>query len=167
LRDEVLRASGERCWLLSLFFWMSVKEIFRLGRDCPFPRPRKCQRKGCGSTRIWGHGFVERYFDNCDDPVELRRWRCADCGAVYLMRPFGYWPRHRASITIIVKSLCHRVLHGFWDKTLALSRQRQGHWLRALRKNISAFIGMSFGGGLMYGFHELVPLIKVPVLRSA
>lgn len=146
---------------------MSVKEILRLGRKCPFPRPRLCLREGCGSSRIWGHGFVERYFDCCDSPVELRRWRCPDCGAVYTMRPFGYWPRHHAPILIILKSLCHRMLRGFWGKALGLTRQRQSHWLRALKRNIPAHLGMSFGGGVMSGFHELVPTLGVPVIRSA
>lgn len=146
---------------------MSVKEIFRLGRKCSFPKPRLCLREGCGSTRIWGHGFVERYFDDCDGPVELRRWRCPDCGAVYIMRPFGYWPRHRTPIRIVMKCLCHRIQRGFWNVAPGFSRQRQRHWLRALRKNIPAFLGMSFCGGLMYGFHELVPLLEVPVLRSS
>lgn len=157
---------GRRCGLLSLFFMMSVKEIFRLGRKCPFPRPRVCLREGCGSTRIWGHGFVERYFDGCDGPVELRRWRCPDCGTVYLIRPFGYWPRHRAPIKIILKNLCQRILRGSWIRTFGLSRQRQGQWLRALKRNIPAHLGMSFDRGMMAGFHELVPLIGVPVLRS-
>lgn len=146
---------------------MSVKEIFRLGRKYPFPKPRACLREGCGSSRMWGHGFAARYFDECAGVVELRRWRCADCGAVYLMRPFGYWPRHHAPIRIVLKSLCHRVLRGFWDASLGFSRQRQEHWLRALKRNIPAFLGISFGGSLLYGFHALVPVLTVPVVRSA
>jgi hypothetical protein len=146
---------------------MSVKEIYRLGRKYPFPRPRSCQREGCGSSRIWGHGFVVRYFDECAGFVELKRWRCPDCGAVYTLRPFGYWPRHHAPVRIILKSLCHRMLRGFWDKALGLTRQRQDNWLRALRKNIPAFLGMSFVGGLIAGFHELIPILSVPVIRSA
>ncbi len=145
---------------------MSVKEILKLGRKCPFPRPRFCLREGCGSTRIWAHGFADRYFDDCVGSVELRRWRCADCGAVYLMRPFGYWPRHHAPVRLIVKSLCHRALHGVWNKPFGFSRQRQDHWLRALKKNIQAFLGMSYEGSLMTGFHELVPVLGVPVLRT-
>ena len=146
---------------------VSVKEIFRRGRKYPFLRPRSCLRAGCGSTRIWGHGFVVCYFDDCDGFVELRRWRCPDCGAVYTMRPFGYWPRHHAPIRIILKSLCHRILRGCWDKALGLTRQRQGHWLRALRRNIPAHLGMSFGGGVIFGFHALVTVLGVPVHRSA
>ena len=86
---------------------------------------------------------------------------------MYVMRPFGYWPRHRAPMRIILKSLCHRILRGVWNKALGFSRQRQGHWLRALRKNILTFMGMSYPGGLMTGFHELVPVLYVPVIRSA
>lgn len=110
---------------------------------------------------------MDRYFDVCPGAVELRRWRCADCGAVYLMRPFGYWPRHHAPIRIILKSLCRRILRGFWDRTLGISRERQGHWLRALKKNIAAHLGMSFDGGLIAGFHQLVPALGAPVIRSA
>ena len=152
---------------MSLFIMVSVKEIFRLGRKYPFLRPQSCLHVGCGGSRIWGHGFVERYFDDCDGYVELRRWRCPDCGTVYTMRPFGYWPRHHAPIRIILKSLCHKMLRGFWDKTLGLTRQRQEHWLRELRKNIPAFLGMSFTGGLIDGFHELIPILSVPVIRLA
>jgi hypothetical protein len=141
---------------------MSVMVIFRLGRKYPFQSPRSCLREGCGSSRIWGHGFVVRYFDDCNGHVELRRWRCPDCGTVYAMRPFGYWPRHHAPIRIILKSLCHRILRGCWDKALCLTRQRQDHRLRALKKSIPAHLGMSAGGGVMCGFHELVPLPERP-----
>jgi hypothetical protein len=110
---------------------------------------------------------VERYFDGVEKEIPLRRWRCPDCGTVYTMRPFGYWPRHHAPIRIILASLCHKILRGFWDKATGLTRQRQGHWLRTLQRNIFSHLGMSFGGGVLYGFHELIPLIMVPVLRSA
>lgn len=165
--DEVLLASGEGAALLSLFFMMGVKEISQLGRKCRFPRPRVCLREGCGSSRIWAHGFVTRYFDDCAGGVELRRWRCADCGCMYVMRPFGYWPRHHAPVRIILKSLCCKVMRGFWNRDLGLSRQRQEHWLRALTQNILIHLGLCFGGGTMFGFHELVPLLTVPVIRSA
>jgi len=145
---------------------INVKEVFRLGRKYPFPRPQSCLRRECRSTRIWGHGFVLRYFDECPGYVELRRWRCADCGCVYLIRPFGYWPRHHVPIRTVLKSLCHRLLCGFWDKTLGLSRQRQRHWLMALRKNILTYLGLDFAAEVMLGFHMLVPVLMVPVIRS-
>jgi hypothetical protein len=151
---------------LSLFFMMCVKEILRLGRRYPFPRPERCLHAGCGSSRIWGHGFVERYFDGCDAPVELRRWRCPDCGCVYTIQPADYWPRHHTPIETITQGLSYRIKHGFWDKALGFTRQRQGHWLRALRDNIKMRLGMSFNGGMLAGFYELVLLPMVPIVRT-
>lgn len=145
---------------------MCVKDIFRLGKDYAFPRPERCLREGCGSSRIWGHGFVLRYFDGYAEPLWFRRWRCPDCGCVYTIQHADYWPRHHASIQIIALALSHRIMHGFWDKTLGFSRQRQGHWLRALKNNVKVWLGMSFSEGLMAGFHELVFMLRVPVVRT-
>lgn len=157
---------GPRYGSLSLFFMMCVKEIFRLGRQYPFPRPESCLREGCGSSRIWGHGFVLLYFDGYADPLLFRRWRCPDCGCVYTIRPAGYWPRQHTLIETITQSLSYRIRHGFWDKALGLTRQRQGHWLHALRDNIKIRLGMSFSRGMMAGFHELVLVPMVPVVRT-
>jgi hypothetical protein len=145
---------------------MCVKEIFRLGKGYPFPRPERCLHEGCGSSRIWGHGFVLRYLDGYAEPLWFRRWRCPDCGCVYTIQHAGYWPRHHAPIQAIALSLTYRTMHGFWDKTLGFTRQRQGHWLRALKDNIKMWLGMSFSRGAMAGFHELVGLHIVPVVRT-
>jgi hypothetical protein len=165
LADVSSAASGLRCGLLSLFFWMSVKEIFRLGINFPFPRPERCLKDGCGG-RVWGHGFVERYFDGFGKALFLRRWRCPDCGTIYTIRPHGFWSRHHAPIQTVCRSLCHRLRHGTWDRSLGLSRQRQNHWFQALKKNILSRLGMSFRRRILRGFHELVPLITIPVVRS-
>jgi hypothetical protein len=145
---------------------MCVKEIFRLGKNYTFPRPERCLRAGCGSSRIWGHGFVPRYLDGYAEPLWFRRWRCPDCGCVYTIQHVDYWPRHHSPIQTIALGLTYRIMHGFWDKTLGLSRQRQGHWLRALKNNIKMWLGMSFSRGLMAGYNELVRLPMVPVVRT-
>jgi len=143
---------------------ISIKEIFRLGRGYEFPRPPHCLKEGCGSSRIWKHGFVDVYFDGYDTALCFRRYICADCGCVYTIRPFGYWPRHHVPVRIIFSSLCHRIKHGVWDKSL-FARQRQGHWLRALRRNIKTYLGMSFGGDVIEGFYELLNASVIPVIR--
>jgi len=156
---------GPRYGSLSLFFMMCVKEIFRLGKDYRFPRPERCLREGCGSSRIWGHGFVLRYLDGYAEPLWFRRWRCPDCGCVYTIRHADYWSRHHTPIQNIIAGISHRITHGFWDRTSGLSRQRQGHWLRALLKNIKVWLGMDAVGDLMKGLHKLIPLLRVPVVR--
>jgi len=85
---------------------------------------------------------------------------------VYTIRPADYWPRHHALIQTITRGLSYRIAHGFWDKALGLTRQRQGHWLRALKDNIKMWLGMSFSRGMMAGFYELVRLAMVPVMRT-
>jgi hypothetical protein len=144
---------------------LCIKEIFVFGRKYPFPRPPTCLKEGCGSGRIWGHGYVDAYFDGYGTALVLKRYICADCGCVYTIRPFGYWPRHHVPIRIIFRRLCHRVNHGVWDKT-SISKQRQGHWLRALQRNIKAYLGMSFFGDVMEGFYELLHKDKIPILRA-
>jgi len=144
---------------------MCVNEIFRLGKGYAFPRPEKCLVEGCGSFRIWGHGFVLRYLECFNTPLWFKRWRCPDCGCVYTVRPVDYWSRHHLPAKTIVSSLSYRITHGFWDKTPALTRQRQGHWLRALKKNIAMRLGVDKMGDLIKGFNELFPMQLVPVLR--
>jgi hypothetical protein len=142
-----------------------VKELFRLGTDYPFHRPERCLREGCKRKKIWGHGFVFLCIEGYAEPLPFRRWRCPACKCVYTMRPCGYWTRHRAPVWTIAEALRYRITQGFWKKTLGFSRQRQGHWLRALKTNIKAHLGMGFSKGFMEGFSELVSRGLVPVFR--
>ncbi|NOZ69665.1 MAG: hypothetical protein GXP46_10595 [Deferribacteres bacterium] len=151
---------------MSLFFVVYFKEIIRLGRRYPFPRPPNCLREGCKSRRLWGHGYIEAYFEGYEGPISLRRYRCRDCGRVYTIRPFGYWPRHHVEVRIIIQRLCKRIKAGKWDKSDGLTRQRQGQWLRALKKNIMAYLGMSFRGSITEGFYELMYTGRIPVQRA-
>lgn len=151
---------------MSLFFMVCIKELFSLGTEYPFPRPVNCLREGCRSTRLWGHGFRDSYFDGYESTIPLKRYVCADCGCVYILRPFGYWPRHHVPVRIIFQSLCHRIQNGVWDRS-CFSRQRQGHWLRALQKNILMYLGMDFSGSITEGFLELLHKIGVSVKRAA
>ena len=121
-------------------------------------------KEGCKSHRIWGHGYVGAWFEGYDKALCLKRYICADCGCIYTIRPLGYWPRHHVPIRIIFRSLCHRVTQGVWDRT-SFTKQRQGHWLRALGRNIRIVLGLDFTGDLMEGFFELLHRGRVPVVR--
>ena len=85
--------------------------------QCP-----KCNRK------MWGHGFVTRYFSGYSDPIFLKRYRCPDCKTVVTIRLNGFWERIRSSIKKIYKCLVHKLTYGWWPPDI--SRQRGGHWLR-------------------------------------
>jgi hypothetical protein len=153
-----------RYGILSLFMMVCIKEIFKHGRGYKFPRPSSCLKSGCGSSRIWKHGFVDAYFEGYDTALYLRRFICADCGSVYTLRPFGYWARHHVPVRIIFHKLCHRITHGIWDKSL-FTRQRQCNWLRALKRNIKVYLGLSYEGEVLEGFYELLAVPIIPVIR--
>jgi len=151
---------------LSLFLLVCIKEIFERGRGYQFPRPEHCLKEGCGRDRIWGHGYVGIWYYGYESLVYLRRYRCADCGCVYTIRPAECWPRHRTPIMIIMKRISHRICEGVWDISRGLTRQAQGNWLRALKKNIKLHLGLDFTMGLMEGFHELIAAGRIPVQRT-
>ena len=129
------RAKGD---LLSLFLMVCIKELFSCRQEYLLPRPPSCLRPGCSSMRIWKHGFKDAYFDGYAAALPLRRYICADCGCVYTLRPFGYWPRHHAPAIVILSSICKRIQDGHRGMKESLSLQRQRHWMQTLGRNIKA-----------------------------
>jgi hypothetical protein len=146
--------------LLLLQVDVCVKEIFGQGKLFPWPRPPDCPR--CHG-RIWGHGFVEAYFDGYVRPLLLRRYRCPDCHLILRLRPRGYWPRFQASIAAILTSLTHRLTFHRWPSIF--SRQRQGHWLRSLMDQVRWHFGVGWEGDLRSAFQVLWGRGIVPVSR--
>lgn len=107
----------------------SVAEIMSQGKLYPWLRPSRCPR--CGGLRLWGHGYVRRYFDGFSEPVWVKRWRCPDCGAVHTCRPASHWRRFLAPITVIITSLVVKLAGFHWPG--GESRQRQQYWHRGYR----------------------------------
>jgi hypothetical protein len=68
-------------------------------------------------------------------------------------------------VKIIFERVCHRVRHGVWGKS-SFTRQRQGHWVRALKKNIKIHLGLHFEDDIMDGFYSLLHAFRLPVIRS-
>lgn len=95
------------------------------GKRYPWPRPARCPH--CGGKRLWGHGYVTRFFDGVPEPVWIKRWRCVDCGAVHTCRPASHWRRFLAPVVVILASLCAKMAGLQWQRNE--SRQRQQYWL--------------------------------------
>lgn len=136
-----------------------LKQIVEQQRDYPWPRPEPCPR--CQEPRVWGHGFVEAYFDQYACPVLLRRFRCPGCGCVMRLRPKGYFERFQASIHRIYECLSRRIVNGRYGTELSRSRQR--HWMLALQRQVAAVLGESFRSRLLEGFEALLQCGRVPV----
>ncbi|MDO8944330.1 MAG: hypothetical protein Q7U75_14210 [Desulfobacterales bacterium] len=136
-----------------------LKQIVEQQRDYPWPRPEPCPR--CQEPRVWGHGFVAAYFDEYPAQLLLRRFRCPGCGCVMRLRPKGYFERFQASIHRIHECLSRRLVNGRYGAEASRSRQR--HWMLALRRQVTAFLGEGFRSRLLEGFEALVQCGRVPV----
>jgi hypothetical protein len=141
---------------------VKIKEIIEKGTDYPWPRPKVCLR--CGASKVWGHGHVPAWFDGFTKALDLRRYRCPACGCVIRMKPCGYFKNIQASITTIRSRISHRLRTGRWPP--GLSHTRQGHWLRALIKNVHVYFGNQWKGRLIEAFDRLLEQGKIPVTRS-
>jgi hypothetical protein len=146
---------------LVIFVKLTVKQLFKEGRDYCWPRPEGCPR--CRG-RVWGHGFVPAYFDGYAEPLWLRRYRCPDCGGVIRLRPRGYFQRFQASISTIRDCLSFWVRHHRWPPGPSPPRQR--HWLRALRRHLFQYEGLQHHPDLLAGFDRLLDQGIIPVSRS-
>lgn len=141
---------------------VELKCIVEQERHYPWPKPARCPR--CQDSRVWGHGFVVAYFDESRVAVYLKRFRCPGCGCVIRLRPKGYFERFQASIQRIYACLRRRLVEGQYDA--GLSRSRQRHWMRALQRQVAAYLGQGFRGRLLEGFSTLVQRGRVPVAGS-
>ena len=107
---------------------VDVKKLFELGRSYPWPKPKRCLV--CRSSRLWGHGYVRRYFEGFVQPLWIKRFRCPDCHTVYTLRPGLFYMRFRYPLWVILSSLITRILyHRFMT---SISRQNQQYWYKGL-----------------------------------
>jgi hypothetical protein len=147
---------------LIIHIFVSIKEIFRLGRNYQWQRPEHCPR--CHCFKVWGHGFKDTFFEGYKDPVPLKRWRCPQCGCVICYRPKNYFPRFQTPIKTIRSVISHRLQCGRWPS--GFIRCRAGHWLRALKKQVAARLGYTWQGGLLAAFDYFIGHGQIPVTRS-
>ncbi len=141
-----------------------VKEIKEKdeGRSYEWPRPDRCPR--CSGVRIWGHGFVWAFFECFLKGLYLKRYRCPCCGCVMRMKPRGYFQGFSVPVETIRASVVSRVNGGAWLKNLGCNRQ--GHWIRALIRQVMAHLGLEWRNRLLEGFDDLVAKGIIPVSRS-
>jgi hypothetical protein len=145
-----------------IFFSVILKDLLLQGRDYPWPKPGSCPR--CEGFRLWGHGFVSAYFDGYDQPFCLKRYRCPDCRCVLRLRPEGYFKRFQAPIETIRSSIACKFTKNRW--LAGITRSRQCHWFRALKKRIKAYLTDTWQQGMVAGFDYFVKHNQVPASRS-
>jgi hypothetical protein len=141
---------------------LDLKQIAKLGRDYLWPRPWQCAR--CGSSKVWGHGFVRVIFAGFARALQIRRYRCPVCGCIIRLRPRGYFERIQTDIATIRSRLIQRLNTGRWPRGPHHNRSR--HWLCALKQNSLALLGMAWRYRPAEAFDQLIGMGRVPVRRS-
>lgn len=123
---HVLPSHPPNSGILILHIRVDVKRLREEGKRYPWPRPRRCPR--CGG-RLWGHGYVPRYFEDVQ-ALWMKRWRCPDCRAVHTARIGRFWPRFRYAAGTILKTLRTKIRNDRWRP---FSHQVQLYWWRGLQ----------------------------------
>jgi hypothetical protein len=118
---------------LILHFAVDVKRLVEEGKDFCWPRPERCPR--CEGRRLWGHGYVRRYFEGWTEGIWIKRYRCPDCRAVHTCRPLEFYRGFQYSRLSILLSLLSRIIHNRWLK--CFSRQVQQYWWKGLQRQAS------------------------------
>ena len=111
---------------LILHFAIDVKRLVEEGKEYRWPRPEQCPR--CKSRRLWGHGYVQRYFEGWLERIWIKRYRCPDCRAVHTLRPLEFYRGFHYSVLTILFSVLNKIVEGRWLK--CLSRQVQQYWYK-------------------------------------
>ncbi len=155
-------AQPTRNGAMVIFSAVKLKDLFEKERDYPWQKPETCPR--CNSHRLWGHGFAEAIFNGYVQALLLKLYRCPDCGCVIRLRPKGYFKRFQASMEMIRSSITLKSTRNRWLS--GISRNRQGHWFRALKKRIKTYLTETWVKGVVAGFDTLLQLGQIPVSRS-
>ncbi len=139
---------------------VDVQRLFELGKNYPWPRPERCP--SCKSSRLWGHGYVQRYFEGFLLPLWVKRLRCPDCRTVYTLRPDLFYRGFRHCILTILFSLMTRIGDGRW--LLSIPRQNQQYWYRGLRLQAVRIRNIVFPD--MTALNEIISSGFIPVSHS-
>ena len=130
VRGSLTLTTLSKGWELILHFAVDVKELFTLGKRYSWPRPERCP--ACCGNRLWGHGYVIRYFEGFWDALWVKRFRCPDCFTVHTCRPCGFLKGIRFSVEVVSDCLRSWIEEGRWLSSVV--RQNQQYWHRCLRR---------------------------------
>lgn len=110
-----------------------TKTAFEISKFTPDFKWPDCQCEKC-SKKMWGHGFVSRFFESLNVSVRIKRLRCPVCGIVITFRPAEYYSAFRSETKSIFEALDARLKSGFWP--VGFPRQRGWYWLKLFKVSL-------------------------------
>ena len=145
------------------FVAVQLKDIFEQGKDFSWIPPVACLR--CNHYKVWGHGFVPRYFDGFVSCLYMKCYRCPLCHCVMTSRPDTHFSRILCCKKTIRALLALRITIGHWPPS-SLPPPRMRHWLVNLARQTIAHLTDTWKGGPIAAFEHLLDMGHVPVSQS-
>ena len=105
---------------------IDLEKVQESGKGFRWKNPGSCPK--CNNSRIWGHGFVLRYFSGFAFGLWMKRWRCPECGSVHTSRPEEYMLGVQYPTEQVRSSLKAKLSGKPFLKTI--SRQNQQYWIK-------------------------------------
>jgi hypothetical protein len=106
---------------------VKLEKIQLTGKKFFWEKPAMCPR--CQGTRLWGHGFVMRYFHGFSQGLWMKRWRCPECRNVHTARPCQYPSGSQYPHKVRIESLRRKISGECFLSSI--SRQIQQYWKKA------------------------------------
>lgn len=137
-----------------------LSKLAKLGKNFNWKKPESCPQ--C-KNKLWGHGFVNAYFNNFNKNLYLKRYRCPRCSIVITLRPLSHWSRFRYAIDDIYRGIKDRLKYLRWPPWLP--RQVGGHWIRRFISKIKMDYGlndqMNMIDRLEYLYQKKIPFLSL------
>jgi hypothetical protein len=121
-------------------------------------RPVCCP--GCAGTHIVGHDWYARWavYPEQDVRVEIRRWKCKDCGKTISLLP-SFLHRHRHYALVVIEAVLRGRLEGSrpWSELVPSATPSQ----RSMRRWLAAFVAQALGwlAALMSALALVLPVL--------
>ena len=77
-----------------IYYHVDLEELRQQGKGYQWQKPQRCP--SCEMAGLWGHGYIQRYFDGYSEPLWIKRYRCPHCRAVHILRPATHYRRFQA-----------------------------------------------------------------------
>ncbi len=137
---------------------VDLNKVSAQGKNFNWKRP-KCP-KGC--PKMWGHGYILRYYSRYPHCIYIKRYRCPSCGAVVTLTPNEFWEKYQSSIFDIYNAIKIRLTSYKWPPWV--TRQRAGHWMRKFLSHLKINYGLDNEGQELIARLETLYCKKIPFL---
>ena len=121
--------------------YVDLSQLSKDGKDFKWDIPIFCT---CCGHKLWGHGYVGRYFDGFTEKLWLKKLRCPNCRKIITLMPSGYLKYYQSSFFKIYLTIYHRLKAHRWPSWM--NRQRGCHWLNKLKNYCMAHYGPNSEG---------------------